>query len=392
MFQLNYQSHKSVYEQIVDNIKEQIMTGVLKENTQLPTVRELSQLLTINPHTVQKAFQTLDQEGYIYTIADKGTFVSSRKYVKTDEEKAKAIINTIVESYKELIYMGMSQDEIHNKILEKMKGGSIYGLIGPNGAGKTTLIRHLVGVLKQDSGKIFIESQPVYENIELKRKIGYISDAMYFIETNLERNAKVYKDLYPSWNQDRFEELYKTFKLNPTKKIQAFSKGMRKQASFCLIMSTMPHYLILDEPIDGLDPVARKLVWKYIIDDVAQRNLTVLISSHNLKELEGIVDHVGILYKGKIMKEFDLEYIQTHIHKIQVSFGDEEVNLDALNIAYQEERGSVKILIIEDSLSHIRKVIGEKAPLIFDILPLSLEELFMYEVGGEDDDIQKLIF
>ena len=270
--------------------------------------------------------------------------------------------------------------------------GSIYGLIGPNGAGKTTLIRHLVGVLKQDSGKIFIESQPVYENIELKRKIGYISDAMYFIETNLERNAKVYKDLYPSWNQDRFKELYKTFKLNPTKKIQAFSKGMRKQALFCLIMSTMPEYLILDEPIDGLDPVARKLVWKYIIDDVAQRNLTVLISSHNLKELEGIVDHVGILYKGKIMKEFDLEYIQTHIHKIQVSFGDREVNLDALNIAYQEERGSVKILIIEDSLSHIRKVIGEKAPLIFDILPLSLEELFMYEVGGEDDDIQKLIF
>lgn len=124
MFQLNYQSHKSVYEQIVDNIKEQIMTGVLKENTQLPTVRELSQLLTINPHTVQKAFQTLDQEGYIYTIAGKGTFVSSRKYVKTDEEKAKDIINTIVESYKELIYLGMSQDEIHNKILEKMKGGS----------------------------------------------------------------------------------------------------------------------------------------------------------------------------------------------------------------------------------------------------------------------------
>ena len=290
------------------------------------------------------------------------------------------------------LYKVIDGEVVPDHLNMHVEEGSIYGLIGPNGAGKTTLIRHLVGVLKQDSGKIFIESQPVYENIELKRKIGYISDAMYFIETNLERNAKVYKDLYPSWNQDRFKELYKTFKLNPTKKIQTFSKGMRKQASFCLIMSTMPEYLILDEPIDGLDPVARKLVWKYIIDDVAQRNLTVLISSHNLKELEGIVDHVGILYKGKIMKEFDLEYIQTHIHKIQVSFGDEEVNLDALNIAYQEERGSVKILIIEDSLSHIRKVIGEKAPLIFDILPLSLEELFMYEVGGEDDDIQKLIF
>ena len=122
MFQLNYQSHKSVYEQIVDNIKEQIMTGVLKENTQLPTVRELSQLLTINPHIVQKSFQTLDQEGYIYTIANKGTFVSSRKHVKIDEQKVDDMIQVIVEGYKELIHMGMTQDEIHNKILENMKG------------------------------------------------------------------------------------------------------------------------------------------------------------------------------------------------------------------------------------------------------------------------------
>lgn len=186
------------------------------------------------------------------------------------------------------LYKVIDGEVVLDHLNMQVEEGSIYGLIGPNGAGKTTLIRHLVGVLKQDAGKIFIESQPVYENIELKRKIGYISDEMYFIETNLERNAKVYKDLYPSWNQGRFKELYKTFKLNPTKKIQTFSKGMRKQASFCLIMSTMPEYLILDEPIDGLDPVARKLVWKYIIDDVAQRNLTVLISSHNLKELEGI--------------------------------------------------------------------------------------------------------
>lgn len=122
MFQLNYQSHKSLYEQIVDNIKEQIMTGVLKENTQLPTVRELSQLLTINPHIVQKSFQTLDQEGYIYTIANKGTFVSSRKHVKIDEQKVDDMIQVIVEGYKELIHMGMTQDEIYNKILEYMKG------------------------------------------------------------------------------------------------------------------------------------------------------------------------------------------------------------------------------------------------------------------------------
>lgn len=270
--------------------------------------------------------------------------------------------------------------------------GSIYGLIGPNGAGKTTLIKHLVGVLKQDSGKICIESQPIYENTEIKKKIGYISDDMYFLESNLKKNGEIYKEFYPTWNQERFEELIHVFKLDPSKRINTFSKGMKKQASFCLIMSIMPQYLILDEPIDGLDPVARKIVWKYIIDDVAQRQITVLISSHNLKELEGIVDHVGILNNGSMIKEFDLEYIQTNVHKIQVSFGDKEVDLNDLNIVYQETRGSVRMLIIEDTLLHIKSVIGQYNPLIFDILPLSLEELFMYEIGGEDHDIQKLIF
>lgn len=273
-----------------------------------------------------------------------------------------------------------------------VEDGSIYGLIGPNGAGKTTLIKHLVGVLKQDSGKINIESQPVYENSEIKKKIGYISDDMYFIESNLKKCAEVYKEFYPTWNQERYEELIHVFKLDPGKRINTFSKGMKKQASFCLVMSIMPQYLILDEPIDGLDPVARKIVWKYIIDDVAEREITVLISSHNLKELEGIVDHVGILYKGTMMKEFDLEYIQTNVHKIQVSFGDHKADLSDLNIVYQETRGSVRMLIIEDTLIHIKSVIGQYNPLIFDILPLSLEELFMYEVGGEDHDIQKLIF
>lgn len=290
------------------------------------------------------------------------------------------------------LYKTIDDEVILNHLDMNVEDGSIYGLIGPNGAGKTTLIRHLVGVLKQDSGKINIESQPVYENSAIKNKIGYIPDDMYFIESSLKKNALLYKEIYPDWNQDRFEELVHTFKLSLKKKINTFSKGMKKQAAFCLIMSIMPQYLILDEPIDGLDPVARKLVWKYIIDDVAQRQMTVLISSHNLKELEGIVDHVGILYKGRMMKEFDLEYIQTNVHKIQVSFGDKEADLNALNIVYQEERGSVKMLIIEDSLARIKTIIGDQYPLIFDILPLSLEELFMYEVGGEDHDIQKLIF
>ena len=275
----------------------------------------------------------------------------------------------------------------------KVEESSIYGLVGYNGAGKTTLLKTAAGILKPESGEVLFDSQNVYDNGKVRSSLLYVPDEVYFVKgASLQKMGKIYKGYFPNFNSKVFKNMTEAMGLDPKKNIGSFSKGMQRQAEVVLAMSTMPKYLILDEPIDGLDPVARKLVWKYIIDDVAQRNLTVLISSHNLKELEGIVDHVGILYKGKIMKEFDLEYIQTHIHKIQVSFGDKEVHLDDLNIAYQEERGSVKILIIEDSLSNIRKVIGDQSPLIFDILPLSLEELFIYEVGGEDDDVQKLIF
>ena len=277
-----------------------------------------------------------------------------------------------------------------------IKKGDIYGFIGQNGAGKTTLIRLITGLIHKSSGEI--ELLGVNEENELNKArtmVGsLIESPSLYTNMTARENLEVSRLVRNIPGKKCIDEVLELVGLKDVekKKVKNFSLGMRQRLGIANALMGNPKLLILDEPIDGLDPVARKLVWKYIIDDVAQRNLTVLISSHNLKELEGIVDHVGILYKGKIMKEFDLEYIQTHIHKIQVSFGDEEVNLDALNIAYQEERGSVKILIIEDSLSHIRKVIGEKAPLIFDILPLSLEELFMYEVGGEDDDIQKLIF
>lgn len=275
-----------------------------------------------------------------------------------------------------------------------VKKGSIYGLVGTNGAGKTTLIKLLTGVLKPDQGEILIEGMKVYENISMKERMGYIPDDLYFFSTyNLKESARFYRSIYPNWNQERYEYMVQQFELNPSRKLSKFSKGMQKQAAFILIMSSMPDYLILDEPIDGLDPIVRKLVWKYIVEDVAEREMTVLVSSHNLRELEGICDSIGILSKGKMMIERDLDELKSDIHKIQVAFKEpSEDPYAGLNVLHKESRGTVDLLIIRNRKDVVESIINEQHPVIFDILPLTLEEIFIYELGGGDNEIESIIF
>ena len=275
-----------------------------------------------------------------------------------------------------------------------VKKGSIYGLVGTNGAGKTTLIKHVTGILKPDRGEILIEDASVYENIPIKERVGYIPDDLYFFSTyNLKESAKFYRSVYPHWNQERYAHMVKQFELNEKRKLSKFSKGMQKQAAFILTMSSMPDYLILDEPIDGLDPIIRKLVWKYIVEDVAEREMTVLVSSHNLRELEGICDSIGILSKGKMMIERDLDELKSDIHKIQVAFKSPvEDPYKGLNVLHKESRGTVDLLIIRNRKDMVESVIGESHPVIFDMLPLSLEEIFIYELGGGDNEIESIIF
>jgi len=186
------------------------------------------------------------------------------------------------------------------------------------------------------------------------------------------------------------------FGLSEKNKLSRFSKGMQKQAAFILTMSTMPDVLILDEPIDGLDPIIRKLVWKYIVDDVAEREMTVLVSSHNLKELEGICDSIGILSKGHMVLERDLDELKSDVHKIQVAFGkNAELSNDpyeGLNVLHKESRGTVDLLIVKNKKELVEQVINENKPVIFDMLPLSLEEIFIYELGGVDNEIQGILF
>jgi len=275
-----------------------------------------------------------------------------------------------------------------------VKKGSIYGLVGTNGAGKTTLIKHVTGILKPDRGEVLIEGSPVFESIPIKERIGYIPDDLYFFSSyNLKESAKFYRSIYPNWNQQRYEHMVKQFELNEKRKLSKFSKGMQKQAAFVLTMSSMPDYLILDEPIDGLDPIIRKLVWKYIVEDVAEREMTVLVSSHNLRELEGICDSIGILSRGKMMIERDLDELKSDIHKIQVAFKNPAGDpYQGLNVLHKESRGTVDLLIIRNRKDVVESVINKNHPVIFDMLPLSLEEIFIYELGGGDHEIESIIF
>ena len=277
-----------------------------------------------------------------------------------------------------------------------IKKGSIYGLVGTNGAGKTTVIKHIAGVYKENKGLIQIEGETVYDNSNIKERIGYVPDDLYFFGNyTLKEMGRFYRGLYPNWSQDRFDNMVSRFGLNSNQKLTRFSKGMQKQATFILTMSTTPDYLILDEPIDGLDPIIRKLVWKYIVDDVAEREMTVLVSSHNLREMENICDAIGILSKGKMVIERDLDELRSDIHKVQVAFLDSELanqQLESLNILHREHRGSIELLIIRNRRDEVEAVMETLKPMIFDMLPLTLEEIFIYELGGADDEIQGIIF
>lgn len=277
-----------------------------------------------------------------------------------------------------------------------VNSGSIYGLVGSNGAGKTTLLKHITGILKSDSGVVKIDNELSYENMDIKRRVAFIPDDLDFFNSyNLYDAARFYKSLYPRWNDDIFSGLIDKFKLDKKRKMSKFSKGMRKQGVFALTLAVEPDFLILDEPIDGLDPIARKVMWKAIVDASAERNMTTLVSSHNLKEMEGICDYIGILSKGSLVLERDLDELKSDLHKVQFSFYDDvdsNERYSSLNVLHLESRGAVDLLIVKENKETIEDFAEKNHPTIFDIIPLSLEEIFIYELGGGDNEIESSIF
>lgn len=273
--------------------------------------------------------------------------------------------------------------------------GSIYGLLGSNGAGKTTLLKILAGIYKQDSGEIQINNQSVFENINLKQKLIFLPDALYFFsQYTIKQMADYYRSLYPSWNEERYKKLGKVFPIDENKKVHRLSKGMQRQVAFWLSLATMPDVLILDEPLDGLDAVMRQKVKNLLVQDVADREMTVLISSHNLREVEDICDHVGILHHGEIIIEKDLDDLKADVHKIQVAFKAGETPaqfLQNLDVLYQETRGSVLLCIVRGKEEDVIAKVQSFHPVLFDLLPLTLEEIFIYEMGDVGYAIESII-
>ena len=268
--------------------------------------------------------------------------------------------------------------------------GAVYGLVGPNGAGKSTIIRHLAGIYRQDSGDVLVDGQPVYENTAVKRRMAVIGDDWYYFpQSGIREMAKFYAGLYPAFSWERYQKLKEVFPLDEKLMLRRMSKGMQKQAAFWLAVCCMPEYLILDEPVDGLDPVMRKQVWSVILEDVAARETTVLVSSHNLRELEDVCDHVGVLHEGKMLLERSLSDLQENIVKVQL-VTDRPLPPE-LNILHQSMTGRIQTLIVRGDRREIAGLLQQCNPLLCDLLPLSLEEIFIYELGGVNYDVKNLV-
>ena len=272
--------------------------------------------------------------------------------------------------------------------------GAVYGLVGPNGAGKSTVIRHLTGVYRPDSGEVLLEGEPVYENPAVKRRITVIGDDWYYFpQASIAEMAKLYAGMYPSFSWERYCKMKEVFPLDDRQMIRRMSKGMQKQAAFWLTMSCMPENLILDEPVDGLDPVMRRQVWSLLLGDVAERGTTVLVSSHNLRELEDVCDHVGIMSRGKVLLERSLAELQDNTVKLQVVYrGEEEPQLPAeLHVLHRSHVGRVYTYIIRGNAESVRERMQITEPLVLEAIPLTLEEIFIYEMGGEDYAVRDIV-
>lgn len=277
-----------------------------------------------------------------------------------------------------------------------IRDGSVFGLIGTNGAGKSTFLRMLCGVLKPDEGTVAIDGKEVYEDVEVKSRFFYISDDQYFFSNATpEEMMKFYRKVYPKFDINRFHHLMKSFELDERRKINTFSKGMKKQVSVICGVCAGTDYLFCDETFDGLDPVMRQAVKSVFAGELAGRDFTPVIASHNLRELEDICDCVGILHQGGVLMQKDLEEMKLNIHNIQCVFQntqEEQAALGLLEIVKAERRGTLNIITARGSEREIMGKINSFSPVFAEILPLTLEEIFISETEVVGYDIKKLIF
>ena len=273
--------------------------------------------------------------------------------------------------------------------------GAVYGLVGPNGAGKSTLIRHVTGAYRPDSGSLLVDGQPVYENPAVKARIANIPDDFYYFQSASTRDMmRFYRGMYPKFDMERYGKLKEAFATVDEKRpIRRLSKGMQKQAAFWLALCCNADLLVLDEPVDGLDPVMRRQVWSLLLGDVAERGTTVLVSSHNLRELEDVCDHVGILNKGRVLLERSLTELQGNVVKMQVVFQEKEIPQlpEDMKVLHSTCVGRIHTLIVRGTADEVTNRLAVYNPILMDAIPLTLEEIFIYELGGEDYAVKDIV-
>lgn len=298
----------------------------------------------------------------------------------------------------EAINVSKSFDDIKavDSVSLNLKDNEVFGLIGTNGAGKSTFLRMMAGIIRPDEGRITIDDEEVYENINAKKKFMYLSDDQFFYPSFTVLDMMNYlKRFYDDFDVNRFKAMCETFNLDANRRIRTFSKGMKKQLSILFGICAKVKYLYCDETFDGLDPVMRQAVKSLFAAEMSDRDFTPIIASHNLRELEDICDHVGLLHKGGVLLSKDLEDLKSNIHKVQCVFDDEASEnqaLKSLDVISTEHRGQLLTLTVRGDKSEIINIIGSFGPIFCEALPLSLEEIFISETGVIGYDIKKLIF
>ena len=282
-----------------------------------------------------------------------------------------------------------------DSVTASIKPGSIFGLIGSNGSGKSTLLRVMSGIFRADSGEVLYDGENVYENVRLKNKLVYLSDDQYFLSSStIDDMANLYASVYTDFSREEYLRLLDLFCLDRFRKVATFSKGMQKQAAILLGLSAMPQYLLCDETFDGLDPVMRQMVKRLFADAVESRGMTAVIASHNLRELEDICDHIGLLHKGGILFENEIDSLKENIHTVQAVFSrkiqiEDIARLGTVSI---KQRGSMVAVVMRGSVDEVRTKVQALEPDFFEIIPLTLEEIFISEMEERGYDYSKIVF
>ncbi len=297
----------------------------------------------------------------------------------------------------ELLNLEKSFDDIKavNRVSLNILDGEVFGLVGTNGAGKSTILRIISGVIKPDAGIVLVDKRPVYDNPDVKRDIFYISDDQYFLpNATPEEMATFYENIYPGFDKLRFHKLCTGFGLDAKRRINTFSKGMKKQVSILLGICSGTKYLLCDETFDGLDPVVRQGVKSLFAGEMTDRGMTPVIASHNLRELEDICDHIGLLHQGGVILSEDIEDMKIKMQKVQCVFAseeDEKKALEGLNVLLHETRGRLHTITIRGEREEVEAAFSRGNPIFFEVLALSLEEIFISETEVVGYDIRKFV-